>query len=149
REMRNRGFFNSERPEINLMQWLGIVALGTVADLVPLVGLNRAYVAMGLPLMDRIPGIRALNIANVDAGYTATTCGFVFGPCINAAGRIGDTRQGTYLLWSDDEAEVEQIAQSLVVTNKERQDIQKAAMQDAIEMGKQRGDDRVIVLYNP
>lgn len=149
REMRNRGYFTVERPEVNLMQWLGIVALGTVADLVPLVGLNRAYVAVGLPLMERIPGIRALNIANGDAGYTATTCGFVFGPCINAAGRIGDTRQGTYLLWSDDEAEVEQIAQALVETNKERQDIQKAAMQDAIEMGKQRADDGVIVLYNP
>lgn len=149
REMRNRGFFTPEHPEINLMQWLGIVALGTVADLVPLVGLNRAYVAVGLPLMERIPGIRALNIANGDAGYTATTCGFVFGPCINAAGRIGDTRQGTYLLWSNDENEVEQIAQALVETNKERQEIQKAAMQTAIDMGKERGQDGVIVLYNP
>jgi single-stranded-DNA-specific exonuclease len=149
REMRNRGFFTPEHPEINLMQWLGIVALGTVADLVPLVGLNRAYVAVGLPLMERIPGIRALNIANGDAGYTATTCGFVFGPCINAAGRIGDTRQGTYLLWSNDENEVEQIAQTLVETNKERQEIQKAAMQTAIDMGKERGQDGVIVLYNP
>lgn len=148
REMRNRGFFTQDRPEINLMEWLGIVALGTVADLVPLVGLNRAYVAVGLSYMDHIPGIRALNIANGDAGYTATTCGFVFGPCINAAGRIGDTRQGTYLLWSDDEKEVEQIAQALVITNKERQDIQKAAMEDAIELGKQHADDGVIVLYN-
>lgn len=149
REMRTRGFFNETRPEINLMSWLGIVALGTVADLVPLVGLNRAYVASGLPLMEYIPGVHALNIANGDAGYTATTCGFVFGPCINAAGRIGDTRQGTYLLWSDNEEEVQTIAQALVETNKERQDIQKAAMQNAIEMGKERGDEGVIVLSDP
>lgn len=149
REMRNRGFFTEARPEINLMRWLGIVALGTVADLVPLVGLNRAYVAVGLPLMDHIPGLSALNVANGDEGYTATTCGFKFGPCINAAGRIGDTRQGTYLLWSDNEEEVKEIAQTLVETNKQRQDIQKNAMLNAIEMGKARSEDGVIVLYDP
>lgn len=149
REMRRRGFFNVDRPEINLMNWLGIVALGTVADLVPLVGLNRAYVAVGLPLMDRIPGISALNIANGDCGYSAQTCGFVFGPCINAAGRIGDTRQGTYLLWSDDSSEVEDMARTLVETNKQRQEIQKAVMQTAIDRAREMEGDGVIVLDDP
>lgn len=149
REMRVRGFFNENNPAVDLMKWLGIVALGTVADLVPLVGLNRAYVASGLPRMDLIPGIRALNVANGDSGYTATTCGFVFGPCINAAGRIGDTRLGTLLLASDDQSTVDNIARTLVETNKQRQDIQKSAMSEAIEIAKEMDQDNVIVLYNP
>lgn len=149
REMRRRGFFNEDRPEINLMNWLGIVALGTVADLVPLVGLNRAYVSVGLPLMDRIAGINALNIANGDCGYTAQTCGFVFGPCINAAGRIGDTRQGTYLLWSDNTEEVEEMSRLLVETNKQRQDITKSIVETAIEKARTMEDDGIIVLYDP
>lgn len=155
REMRRRGFFNESRPEFDLRKWLGIVALGTVADMVPLVGLNRAYVTAGLPRMADIPGIRSLNMANGDCGYTATTCGFVFGPCINASGRIGNTRKGTELLALDetdrsDRSEgTDEIARVLVETNKERQGIQKEAMETAVERAKEMNGDAVIVLYDP
>lgn len=152
REMRRRGFFDESRPEVDLREWLGIVALGTVADMVPLVGLNRAYVKAGLPRMEAIPGIRALNQANGECGYTASTCGFVFGPCINASGRIGNTRTGTMLLASDvvDGPEgVNAIAVTLVDTNRERQDIQKAALEAAIETAKGMAGDGVLVIHGP
>jgi len=152
REMRGRGFFNESRPEVDLREWLGIVALGTVADMVPLVGLNRAYVKAGLPRMDRIPGLVALNLANGECGYTANTCGFVFGPCINAAGRIGNTRAGTMLLANDivDGPDgVNEAAVTLVSTNKERQDLQKAALDSAVETARGMAADGVLVIHDP
>lgn len=146
REMRVRGFFNEERKEPDLKRWLGIVALGTVADVMPLVGLNRAYVALGLQRMADIPGLRALNVANGDVGYTAVTCGFKFGPCINAAGRIGNTRTGTLLLASDDLKECDEVAQLLVETNEERKAIERAAVDEAISRLETYKDDPIMVI---
>lgn len=152
REMRQRGFFNEktalqeDRCEPDLKKWLGIVALGTVADVMPLVDLNRAFVALGLSRMENIPGLRALNVANGDVGYSAYTCGFKFGPCINAAGRIGNTRTGTLLLSTDDLKESDELAQLLVETNEERKVIERAAVDEAIAQMEAFKDDRVIVL---
>jgi single-stranded-DNA-specific exonuclease len=145
REMRQRGFFETVQ-EPDLKRWLGIVALGTVADVVPLVGLNRAYVALGLARMEDIPGLRALNVANGDVGYTAYTCGFKFGPCINAAGRIGNTRTGTLLLATDDLKEADELAQLLVETNEERKAIERAAVDEAIERLEEFKDDPIAVI---
>lgn len=154
REMRNRGFFTAERPEPDLKQWLGIVALGTVCDIVPLVHLNRVFVKMGMPLMGEIPGIKALQTVNASEKnvlpeFNEHTCGFVFGPCINAEGRIGDTRSGTSLLSTDDEHFAMEMALKLVETNKERQDITKAAQLAAIEIATTTmTDDSTIVIHN-
>ncbi|MBY3433179.1 single-stranded-DNA-specific exonuclease RecJ [Rhizobium laguerreae] len=153
REMRNRGFFTEDRPEPDLKKWLGIVALGTVCDMVPLVKLNRVFVKMGLPLMGEIPGIRALQSVNATKNglpdFNEHTCGFVFGPCINAEGRIGDTRSGATLLAADDETVAMEMAVKLVETNKERQDITKAAESLAIEIATtQMAGDSTIVIYN-
>lgn len=149
REMRARGFFNAERPEVDLRKWLGIVALGTIADVVPLTGLNRAYVATGLRRMQDIPGLKALSAAAGEEFFTAQTCGFVFGPCINATGRIGDTRLGTTLLATDDETAAAEIAKELVEINRERQQMQKSFLEGAIETAKTMEGDPVIVLSNP
>lgn len=152
REMRRRGWFTPERPEFDLRKWLGIVALGTVADMVPLVGLNRAYVSAGLPRMKDIPGLASLEKMNGGCGYTATTCGFVFGPCINASGRIGNTRKGTELLAIDSVEGpdgTDEIARMLVETNAERQDIQRQALETALQMAEEREGDPVIVLSDP
>ncbi|NTF17533.1 single-stranded-DNA-specific exonuclease RecJ [Agrobacterium rubi] len=146
REMRKRAFFNDERMEPDLKKWLGIVALGTVADVMPLVGLNRAYVALGLGRMDEIPGLRALNVANGDVGYTTRTCGFKYGPCINAAGRIGNTRTGTLLLATDNLKEADETAQLLVETNEERKAITKVAVDEAISRLEEFKDDAVMVI---
>jgi single-stranded-DNA-specific exonuclease len=145
REMHKRAFFDTVK-QPDLMGLLGIVALGTVADVVPLVGLNRAYVALGLSRMDDIPGLRALNVANGDVGYTAYTCGYKFGPCINAAGRIGNTRTGTLLLATDDLKEADDLAQLLVETNEERKAIERAAVDEAIERLEEFKDDPIAVI---
>jgi single-stranded-DNA-specific exonuclease len=146
REMQERDFFSETRPKVDLMQWLGIVALGTVADVVPLVGLNRAYVAKGLAMMPAIPGLRALNTVNGDVGYTEETCGWKFGPNINAAGRIGDTRTGTHLLSTDDQDEADDIARLLFETNEERKAIERTAVDEAMEGLSLRENDPVAVV---
>jgi len=147
REMRRRGFFGPGRPEVDLRRWLGIVALGTIADVVPLVGLNRAYVSAGLPRMGDVLGIRALSEATGEKTFTTGTCGFKFGPCINASGRIGDTRLGTMLLATEDLRLAETIARELVETNRERQDLERSIVDSAVEMAREM-DDPVIVLAN-
>lgn len=153
REMRNRGFFDETRPEPDLKQWLGIVALGTVCDMVPLKKLNRVFVKMGLPLMDRIAGIRGLRAANSsDRGepeYNERNCGFIFGPCINAEGRIGDTRFPTTLLSTDDVDLANEMAMRLVETNRERQEITKSAQTAAVEIATtQLVNDSTIVIHS-
>lgn len=146
REMQERGFFDERRQKVDLMKWLGIVALGTVADVMPLVGLNRAYVTRGLPLMSQVAGLRAMNTVNGDCGYTEDTCGWKFGPNINAAGRIGDTRTGTKLLSTDDQAEADDIARLLFETNEERKAIEKVAVDEAMESLALREDDPIAVV---
>lgn len=155
REMRARGFFTPERPEVDLRNWLGLVALGTVADLVPLVGLNRSFVALGLPRMALIPGLQALSELNRSgkqdkpAAFNEHNCGFVFGPCINAAGRIGDTRTGTFLLASDDLAHATEIARDLVETNSERKAMTELMKEKALQLATTEfANDEVIVVYD-
>ena len=164
RELRRRGFFSPVRPEPDLRDLLGLVALGTVADVVPLRTLNRAYVAQGLAHMHKIPGLLALHrVINEgqreaavetgkqvrEVGYTSYACGFNFGPCINAAGRISDTRLGTLLLSTDDHAEASALAEKLFALNRERQTMQKKIVDSCIEKVEDRGpDDAVLVVYD-
>lgn len=148
REMRKRNYFNENREEIDLRNWLGIVALGTVADVVPLVDLNRAYAYLGFDKMNLIPGIKALSIVTSTDTFNSRTCGFVFGPCINATGRIGDTRLGTKLLLTDDFEEAMKLAIELHETNIERQKLQNQAVDVAMEEAKQYLNDKVIIISN-
>ena len=165
RYLRSTGFFERKgMQEPRLQGLLGLVALGTVADVVPLVGLNRAYVYQGLEHMSSIPGIAALqSVVNEqqrkdcleaarthkEVDYTAYSCGFVFGPCINAGGRISDTRQGTWLLSSDDPDQVNEIARNLSILNRERQSMQKTMVEECFERIESRGEmDSVLVIYN-
>ena len=135
--------------EPDLPGLLGIVALGTVADVVPLKGLNRAYVALGLRAMGRIPGIRALVEATGEDEFSARSCGFVYGPCINAGGRISDTMQGARLLTTDDPDEAREIATRLAELNRERQRMQKEMVADCIRRVEQANtDDAVIVTFD-
>src|SRR5690606_21101805 len=99
---------------------LGLVALATVADVVPLVGLNRAYVALGLARIPENTGLRALSEATGETRFTAHGCAFVLAPCINAAGRIDRMHSGVRLLLSDDQAEALALAHELQAINDER-----------------------------
>lgn len=132
RELRGRGVFKGRR-EPNLMGLLDIVALGTVCDVVPLKGLNRAYVTKGLLAMHSRynPGIAALaDVARVGGKISAYHLGFMLGPRINAGGRIGDAALGARLLTSDDPEEARAIAERLNELNGERQAMEALMLEE-------------------
>jgi single-stranded-DNA-specific exonuclease len=123
------------RPEPDLRQWLDLVALGTVCDMVPLRGVNRAFVVQGLKVMARRAnaGIRALaDVAGVDETPGTYHAGFVLGPRINAGGRVGEAALGARLLSTDDPDEAAGIARRLDELNRERQRIELRVLDEAI-----------------
>lgn len=133
RALRKRGFFNGGS-EPDLMGSLDLVALATVADVVPLIGLNRAFVRQGLSVMRsrRRVGLAALLDAAGLAG--APECwhlGYLVGPRINAGGRIGDAALGSKLLLTEEPFQAGQLAAELDRLNRERQAIEVMAVADA------------------
>ena len=135
RELRRRGWNGPERRAPELMQWLDLVALGTVCDVVPLVGLNRAFVAKGLLAMARREnkGLAALaDTARLGGPAAPYHLGFLLGPRINAGGRIGDAALGARLLASDDPVEAATLAAELDRLNQERQAIEAAMLAEAV-----------------
>ena len=154
-ELRRRGAFAS-KPEPNLGALLDLVALGTIADVVPLDRNNRALVAQGLARIREgrmQPGIRALfRIAGRDpARATPFDLGFALGPRINAAGRLADMSLGIECLATHDEARSLNIAQQLDAINRERRAIE-AGMQDDAQIrlaGLDAGSRASLVLFDP
>jgi single-stranded-DNA-specific exonuclease len=141
RYLRTAGFYGNGHPEPDLLSWLDLVALATVCDVVPLTGVNRAFVAQGLKVMHkrRNPGLKAL--ADVAGLSTAPTCyhlGFLLGPRINAGGRIGDAALGARLLASEDEAESTEIAATLNRLNRERQDMEMRCVEEAVALAEEK-----------
>jgi single-stranded-DNA-specific exonuclease len=138
RALRERGRFGPSRPEPNLKDALDLVALGTVADVVPLVGANRILVRWGLEALarSRRPGLRALKkVAGIAEGtpVTAGQVGFRLGPRINAAGRLDDAGRGVRLLLTADAAEAEALAAELDRENQARQEIERRILVEAID----------------
>ena len=143
RRFRERGRFGAQRPEPNLKEALDLVALGTVADVVPLVDANRILVRWGLEQLARTRrvGLRALKrVAGVAEGapVTAGQVGFRIAPRINAAGRLDDAGRGVRLLLTDDEAEARALADELDRENQARQEIERRILEEAIEDGAGR-----------
>ncbi len=133
RALRQSGFFNGRNPP-DLLAALDLVALATVADVVPLTGLNRAFVVKGLQVMRqrRRPGLTALfDVAGADGPPRPWHLGFVIGPRINAGGRIGDAALGARLLTTSDEIEARAIAAELDRLNRARQVIEIEALAEA------------------
>ncbi len=123
-------------PELDLRQFFDLVALATVADIVPLSGENRIFVRHGLQQMatTRWPGLAALmRVAGVSAPVRAGDVGFRLGPRINAAGRLGPAHEALRLLLTDDPAEASRLADGLDLHNRERQSVEKAVVKDAEE----------------
>jgi len=133
RELRQRGVPAGAAP--NLLGMLDLVALATVCDVVPLTGLNRAYVSKGLQVM-RLRGnlgLRALgDAAGLAVAPTPYHLGFVLGPRINAGGRIGDAALGARLLAGVDEVEAARVAVLLDKLNRERKAIEAAMLEEAL-----------------
>jgi len=134
--LRGDGLLNSDRREPNLKNLLDIVALGTVCDVVPLTGINRARVHQGLKVMGKRlnPGINALgDVAGVDEAPGTYHAGFVFGPRVNAGGRVGKSDLGVRLLSTNDAAAAKEIAEHLNELNRERQTLEADILTAAIE----------------
>jgi single-stranded-DNA-specific exonuclease len=134
RALRRRGYF-AARAEPDLRDLLDLVALATICDVMPLTGLNRAFVTQGLRVMARRarPGIAALlEVAKLTEAPTAMHCGFALGPRINAAGRIAESDMGLRLLLSEDPGAAADLAQALDAVNRQRQAVEAAIMVDAL-----------------
>jgi single-stranded-DNA-specific exonuclease len=135
RVLRTRGFWTQVRPEPDLLGWLDIVALGTVADVVPLTGLNRAFVSKGLLALRRRDnaGLTALmDVARLSGPPEPFHLGFLLGPRINAGGRIGRADLGSLLLRTDDPVEAGRIAAELDRLNGERRAMETAMLEEAM-----------------
>lgn len=136
RELRDRNWFNRSRPEPNLAQFLDLVALGTVSDLVPLDYNNRVLVRQGLERIRRglaRPGLMALlRLGKRDYRYaSASDLGFAVGPRLNAAGRLEDMSTGIRCLLTDDPSEARDLALQLDELNRQRRDMQDQMQQEA------------------
>ena len=132
RELRKRG--DARASSLDLLTMLDLVALATVCDVVPLKGLNRAYVVKGLMAARHMgnPGLAALmKVAGVDGPVTPYHLGFLIGPRINAGGRIGDAALGSRLLSLSDAAQAQEIAETLNRLNQERQAMEHAMLEQA------------------
>ncbi len=134
RELRRRNFWTGMRDEPDLLSLLHLVALGTVADVVPLKGLNRAFVAKGLIALrrrDQIGLTALMDAARLNGPPEPWHLGFLLGPRINAGGRIGRADLGVRLLLEEDPSEAARIAGELDRLNRERQQIEFATVAQA------------------
>jgi single-stranded-DNA-specific exonuclease len=151
RVLRPRGFFAS-RPEPRLIDLLDLVALGTVADVAQLRGLNRAFVTQGLKVMaqKRNVGLAALaEAARLSKPPTCTDLGFALGPRINAGGRVGKSDLGVRLLTTEDPAEAEAIAAELDRFNEERRAIELTVCEAAEQLCQGQGNRAVALVSSP
>lgn len=135
--LRERGWFGSSRPEPNLAHFLDLVALGTVADLVPLDRNNRVLVKQGLERIRRgmtRPGLMALlRLGKRDYRFAnAADLGFAVGPRLNAAGRLDDMGTGIRCLLADDPDHAQELAGQLDQLNQHRRGLQDQMQQEAM-----------------
>ena len=136
RELKNRGFFDNGKPQINLLNYMDMVALGTICDTMPLIELNRAFVSTGLKVLGLRQNLGLKTLMNV-AGIknpSVYAVGFALGPRLNAAGRLDSAAPALELLLTDNPLSANDLANKLHHMNQERIDIQNAIMLDANDM---------------
>ena len=140
KELRGRGYYSESRKAPDLLQLLDLVALATICDVVPLTGLNRAYVHKGLQVMRlrQNAGLRALaDVAGLQEAPNPYHLGFLLGPRINAGGRIGNASLGAQLLSCNDDRQAQNIAAQLDRYNSERKAMEGVMMEEAVASAEQ------------
>src|SRR5579871_2033915 len=151
RHLRNRSWFAAQGiDETDLLNLLDIVALATIADVVPLAGVNRALVRQGLHKLQRLerPGLAALaRLASAEPPFTAHHLGFLFGPRINAGGRVGRCDLGARLLACDNAAEADALALELDRHNRERQAIEAIILESAHALATAQTDNPFVLVH--
>ena len=150
RELRNRKWFNKNNiKEPNLIDYLDLVSLGTVCDVVPLIGLNRAIVKQGLKVLKskKNLGIKTLfDICKIEASPSVYHLGYLLGPRINAGGRVGKCSHGANLLLNKDPKYSFKLASELDQYNKERQILEKDLLNKILSVSKDYLKDPVLIL---
>ena len=150
RELRNTSWFTQNNIlEPNLIEYLDLVSLGTVCDVVPLVGLNRAIVKQGLEVikMKKNLGIKTLlDICKIETKPSTYHLGFMLGPRINAGGRVGKCSHGANLLLNKDPKKSFKLASELDQYNKERQILEKDLLHKILNQTKDYSNDPVLIL---
>jgi len=150
RQLRQSGFYeNRGIAEPDLRLFMDLVGLATVCDVVPLKEVNRAFVRFGLGQLSTLsrPGLSALaGVANARGPFTPYHLGFVFGPRINAGGRVGRSSLGVDLLTARDGAQAGEFAELLDLHNKERQAIEKKILEQAIAMAETQSNAPFILV---
>ena len=144
----NRHMREAGRAAPSLLDMLDLVALGTVADVAPLIGFNRALVRQGLKVMAgrKRPGLVALgDVAKINAAPKAYHLGYLLGPRLNAGGRIGKADLGARLLTTPDIHEAEALAERLDVLNTERREIEAQVQAGAEAQAEERGLDGPLI----
>ena len=151
KELRLKNWFKKNKiNEPNLINFLDLVSLGTICDVVPLVGLNRALVSQGLKIIKakKNLGLKTLfDICKIDSQPTTYHLGYVIGPRINAGGRVGKCSHGANLLLNVDPKETFKIANELNDFNKERQLLEKNLLKSALLKVENYKDDPIIIIY--
>ncbi len=149
-ELRKIQWFSDDIPEPDMMDFLDVVALGSVCDLMPLIPLNRAFIKNGLKLIERGSnyGISALmEAAKIRCKVQSHHLGYTIGPRINAGGRLDDSSLGFKLLTSNSKEEATVIADTLEMLNSERKTLEALTLEDAVNSVKnaKRSTDTVII----
>ena len=143
-------FLNNSVEEPELMNILDLVALGTVCDVVPLIGLNRALVHQGLKILKRKKnlGLKTLiDVSNIESNITSYHLGYVLGPRINAGGRVGKSTHGANLLLNQNPKDTFKLATDLNLYNKERQILESDLLKNILNTKYENSEDPVIVLH--
>ncbi len=150
KELRNKNWFISNKiKEPDLLNYLDLVSLGTVCDVVPLVGLNRAIVKQGLKVLKKKSNIglkTLLEICNIQSDLSSYHLGYIIGPRINAGGRIGKCSHGANLLLNSDSKESFKLASELDSYNKERQILENNLLNDVNDEVLKHLSDPVLIL---
>ena len=135
----------------NLLSYLDLVALGTVCDVMPLKGLNRAFVKQGLKVMSKRNrlGLNILSdVSAIKEEITAYSLGFVLGPRINAGGRVGEASLGSKLLTETDYSKGLEYAQKLDKFNSERKEIEAKMLDESLDIAEKQKDNNIIFVQS-
>jgi len=150
RPLRDTGFYEQRGlAEPDLRLFLDLVGLATICDVVPLTGVNRAFVRFGLGQISTLsrPGLAALaGVAGARGPFTPYHLGFVFGPRINAGGRVGRSSLGVDLLTARDAGTAQELALAMDLHNKERQAIEKLILEEALAQGATQANQPFILV---
>ena len=151
KSLRDSGFWNIETPEPNLLQYLDLAAMGTVADVVSLIDENRIFTYYGLKVMNEKPrlSIKVLQRLKKIDRITSRSIGFQIAPLLNAAGRLLDANIAVKFLLSKDEKEAEKMSKILDETNFERREKESVMLEKALDQCEKQKDSPAMILVSP